>query len=409
MKKANPFDDYAGIARALSQYSDALSKFNIENYSRLLDSLSKNIALSDTISEITQRQMALFDRLDNYPLRQYERELSAAQLQWDALGKIAEAYKTPELDRLEKALMQSNLYAIRDFADNILKASYIEAPNIAFLKTAKIFEHTDLDMPKGISTVLKKMHVDTAKRLAYSEDISLDVKSRLFYIESFPYERVNVDETNIICSSLHLLSDLDETDLIIFLNYLEQHPNLALNNPTGRRILEIIQQWDDTIDFDRPYYYHARALDDGACPYTENELRRAPAGVTWHGRFNFVGQSHYYFSDMPKGALMEVAKHTKLPRIQVAKLRPIKPIRMIDLSHEIKTKNKFLDYCRFGSLNDNVNIHREYLIPCFVADCCRASNIEGIKYYGSKEYKNYVSWEDSYFSIVGSELHDSQT
>lgn len=226
----------------------------------------------------------------------------------------------------------------------------------------------------------------------------------MFYLEENPNERVNVEETNVICSSLHLLSGLDEADLIVFLNYLEQHPNLALNDPTGRRILEIISSWDETIDFDQPYYYHARALSENACPYTESQLRRAPTGVTWHGRFNFVGQSHYYFSDVPKGAIMEVSKHTKEPRIQVAKMRPTRSIRMIDLSQELKTKNKFLDYCRFGAADNNLHIQREYLLPCFVADCCRESGIEGIKYYGSKEYKNYVSWEDSYFSFEGYEI-----
>ena len=77
---------------------------------------------------------------------------------------------------------------------------------------------------------------------------------------------------------------------------------------------------------------------------------------------------------------------------------------MIDLSQELKTKNKFLDYCRVGATNTNLHIQREYLLPCFVADCCRESGIEGIKYYGSKEYKNYVSWDDSYFAFEGSEI-----
>ena len=101
---------------------------------------------------------------------------------------------------------------------------------------------------------------------------------------------------------------------------------------------------------------------------------------------------------------MEVSKHTKEPRVQIAKLRPTRPIRMIDLSQDLKTKNKFLDYCRFGATNTNLHIQREYLLPCFVADCCRESGIEGIKYYGSKEYKNYVSWDDSYFAFEGSEV-----
>ena len=34
--------------------------------------------------------------------------------------------------------------------------------------------------------------------------------------------------------------------------------------------------------------------------------------------------------------------------------------------------------------------------------------IEGIKYYGSKEYKTYVSWNDTYFDIIGCEIVDKE-
>ena len=402
MGKSNLFEHYDGISRALSEYSSILGRFNNENYNRILESVSRNLSLNDTLSEISLRQKALFDSLES-PLLKYAETMDMVSLQWDALSKIASTLKTPEIEKLQRSLMQNNFAGLFEFTD-ALQTSYIEAPNIALMKTAKIFEHIDANLPKGLPTIINSLSVDAANRLAYSENISLDVPSRMFYLEESPNERVNVQETNIICSSLHLLSGVDEADLIAFLNYLDQHPNLALNNPTGRRILEIISEWNEIMDFDQPYYYHARALGENDCPYTEAQLRRAPTGVTWHGRFNFVGQSHYYFSDVPKGAIMEVSKHTKEPRVQIAKLRPTRPIRMIDLSQELKTKNKFLDYCRFGATNTNLHIQREYLLPCFVADCCSASGIEGIKYYGSREYKNYVSWDDSYFAFEGSEI-----
>ena len=102
---------------------------------------------------------------------------------------------------------------------------------------------------------------------------------------------------------------------------------------------------------------------------------------------------------------MEIGKHTKDSRVQVAKLKPIKTIRMIDLSHETTSKNKFLDYCCFAPKPEEYPlIKKEYLIPCYVAICCKKQGIEGIKYYGSKEYKNYVSWDDTYFDIVDSEI-----
>lgn len=139
--------------------------------------------------------------------------------------------------------------------------------------------------------------------------------------------------------------------------------------------------------------------------YTEAQLLKAPVGVTWHGRFNYVGESHYYFSNKTKGATLEVKKHSKEKCVQIAKLKPIRAIKMVDLSQEIKTSNKFLEYCRFSpNPQDYSNIKREYLLPCFFADCCKTFGIEGIKYYGSKEYSNYVSWHDRYFECVDFEM-----
>jgi len=82
---------------------------------------------------------------------------------------------------------------------------------------------------------------------------------------------------------------------------------------------------------------------------------------------------------------------------------------MIDLSQKITGKNKFLEYCRFSpSPDDYSKVKREYLIPCFVANCCEFSGIEGIKYYGSKEYSNYVAWKDSYFACVDFEIQETK-
>ena len=80
---------------------------------------------------------------------------------------------------------------------------------------------------------------------------------------------------------------------------------------------------------------------------------------------------------------------------------------MIDLSVEYPTRNKFLEYCRFSPAQDDYSkVKREYLLPCFVANCCKANGIEGIKYYGSKEYTNYVAWNDGYFDFIDFELRE---
>lgn len=396
------FEKYEKLAKLFSQQKNIVSQLNLENYTRLIDHLTKVAVPELAIEEAVVRQVRM---LETFNTRIYEQHvvLDALVSQWDTLARIAGAYKTKEIVVLEKALLRNEFKALQRFADTLRVAKHIEAPNVALLKMAHAFEGVTL--PKGMTTILNQMHVGTAKVLANSESLSYDAISRRLFVERSPENTATISETNILCASMQVLSGIDEADLISFLNYLEKYPPYASTHIIGKQINDIIASWDRLIDFDCENYYHARALREGSCPYTESELLQAPHGVTWHGRFNYIGQSHFYFSDVPRGALLEVTKHSKEKKVQIARIRPIRAIRMIDLSGEIETQNKFLEYCRFKPApNEHPYIKREYLLPCYVANCCEMHGIEGIKYYGSREYSNYVSWNDAYFKLVDSEI-----
>ena len=75
-------------------------------------------------------------------------------------------------------------------------------------------------------------------------------------------------------------------------------------------------------------------------------------------------QSHYYFADSEQGAKAEINIHNRGAEVQVARLRPKRSIRMIDLSEEVKTKNKFLECLRYTASKSIEPI--EYLLPEFV-------------------------------------------
>lgn len=396
-----PFEGYDALLQMTSKFSDILKKSNIENMGRLTDSIAKAMEPSIAVAEIVDRQKQLLSSLD-IPSHSQPLAVSAIEKQWSSLSYLVDACRTPEIVSLQDSLMRNDFGGLQLFADS-LKSTHIEAANIAIIKIAPIFE--GISFPRGIMSAVNGLHVEAAKRLLNSESVSFDTKDKHFYVETSPEDRATVSETNILCSSLQLLSDIDEADLISFLTQLEKFPAFASEHDTGKRIREIVAQWNQYLDFDHDFFYHARSLPEGACPYTEDALRQAPAGYTGHGRYNYVGQSHYYFSDVEKGAILEATKHTKDTRVQIAKLHPIRSIRMIDLSGEITTHNKFLEYCRFNPVPAQYpNIKREYLLPCFVASCCEMHGIEGIKYYGSKEYRNYVSWNDGYFDIVSSHV-----
>lgn len=78
---------------------------------------------------------------------------------------------------------------------------------------------------------------------------------------------------------------------------------------------------------------------------------------------------------------------------------------MVDISQ--KTENVFLRFCRFSpDYSLATKVPREYLIPSFFSDCCKMCGYDGIKYYGTKSYSNYVTWSDGHFSIVSHEIVD---
>ncbi len=75
--------------------------------------------------------------------------------------------------------------------------------------------------------------------------------------------------------------------------------------------------------------------------------------------------------------------------------------KILDLSAKnMRGLNVFLKYIRFPLGGDRSNRPRVYLIPSFVSECCREVVIDGIKYYGGKEYSNYVTWDDGYYRFI---------
>ena len=181
---------------------------------------------------------------------------------------------------------------------------------------------------------------------------------------------------------------------------------MAMKYPIAIRIFNWLQTLYDEksqqIDFDKEMYYHSRNRKKNAAPYTCDLMLKAPHGTPGAGRYNHPGQSHYYFASTQKGAENEVSKYKNDEEVtQTVRLIPNRTICLLDLSGAIKQCNTFLRYIRFplDSLTDKTP--REYLIPCFIADCCQEIGFDGIKYKGSTEYDNYVAWTDGYFKDGG--------
>lgn len=330
--------------------------------------------------------------------------------------------QTEEICKLQKSLLDNDsISAASDYVQKLnmnwskicgytdIAQRSIQAQNIAMLRLLP--DYLEYKLPYGVKDTVKKLSKKAAKRVAEADDILYDTKDRKFYHEEEPEKKVAARTITVITSSIELFADITVSQLIPFISKLADNKTFAINHPVGKHIYEIIQSWNTFIDFDCEVFYHARPIEGEEKPYQlylEQEMLKAPPYISSHGRFNEVGSNCYYFADKKEGAINEIKKHcsSKTHAIEVAEIKPKRSIKMINLSEAgLSKRNNFIDYIRLAASNNSGKIKKEYLLPNFVAACCREAGIEGIKYYSSG-YNCYVTWQDDYFSFVDFDVVD---
>lgn len=322
---------------------------------------------------------------------------------------------------LKLASLQSNIYdslnsmrnswtAVEDYVSSLnntwdnsfnipnLVARSFEAPDIAVLKFLPDYDRFDL--PRGSKSVLKSLTKNAAAELMRTESVLFDPRDMRFYHKEKPDKKLSGDQITVAASSIELFADITLDELLSFESVLYNDVTFASEHPVGKKIFEIIKSWDSFIDFDDITYYHARQINRGKRPYLDSEMLRAPQNVSAHGRYNAVGKSCYYIAESKEGAVNEIMKHSggKRPDVQIAGMKAIQSAKIIDLSEIVTGRNNFIEHLRFTVENDSGIIVKEYLLPNYVASCCRRLGIDGIK-YKSTGYNCYVLWDDCYFKF----------
>lgn len=333
------------------------------------------------------------------------------------VAALAAATKTPELQNFQAQIEKSarakgsGLSVVSDYVNNLTsqwKASLavtdiavrsMAAQNLAIVRILP--GYAKLDLPRGSKSVLKSLTKAAAEKLTQTEDILFDPKEKDFYHKDSPEQKLTADQITVVESSQDLFADISLDGLLSFESQLYEDVTFALSHPVGKRIFEIIKEWNKFINFDADIYYHARKIEEGQSPFLDQEMMKAPVNISSHGRYNAIGKSCYYIAETKDGALTEISKHSggKKINIQVAGLKPIKAARIIDLSGEIKGINRFMEHLRFTVESEDGKIVKNYLLPNFVASCCKKIGIEGIK-YKSTGYNCCVLWKDDYFEFV---------
>ncbi|MDC7301001.1 hypothetical protein [Agathobacter ruminis] len=321
---------------------------------------------------------------------------------------------TQMLKDVQLGLANSNISACVNAIQKSLDSTSIAMADFSFVKTSELMKNIkpDIVMPAGLATAISELNKSSVERLAYNESIVYKSDERKFVSVPNENDYANAKELNIICRSEDLFELADseevfnENELMNFMTYLDEMPMLALQNEVGKKIYRLICHFPFQMGFDCNEYYHCRARAKDEAPYVWKQMKKAPYGVAGPGRYNHAGQAYFYFSDVKTGAETEICKHMSAKDkedmvLQTVKVGVTKNAKLIDLSAKnMRGLNTLLRYIRFP-LNDVGKNPRVYLIPSFISMCCKSAGIDGIKYYGGKDYSNYVTWDDGYYDFIG--------
>lgn len=406
------------LIQALQPLQDAMQPYhNLMEQNRLgfdaaaasLSSVAQTLVQNNALSSMTETLNAAAAVMQPY------RDINLFNA--DVLAAFEAATITPELREFRTQFegnvqaIGNGLSAISDYIDgltsqwdnslalnNVLERS-IAAQNFAVVRMLPNYD--DLELPRGGKKVLKSLTKTTAKKLMQSDKIQFDPKKKDFYHKDSPDIKLSADQITVVESSLELFEEFSLDSLLSFESKLEQNYAFASQHPVGARIFEMLKNWNHFISFEDITYYHARTLGEHQRPYYDSEMMKAPTNVSAHGRYNEVGRSCYYIAEDKEGAVKEIYKHSggTKPRVQVIGLKAVKPVKLLDLSGETKKTNRFIEHMRFTVENEAGKTVHEYLLPNYVASCCKEIGIDGIR-YRSTGYNCCVLWKDDYFEYA---------
>lgn len=416
------------MAEALSKsvaYAEMMHKTSEAVYASMAPTLA---AVADSIKSVTagvrlESIHAVLDSintsgwLSSYRASDVVKVVSAQQ---ELLAACTTSLQTPAIRGMADRFSSKDYFGAYESLASSLSGLTVRGPDIALLGNVGGLLESLGDfgyggsIPRGTKTFVRDLSKASLERLSVSEDVSVDIRGKRLLAADAETDpgacncvgddsgvvSANVRSFNVLTSSLSFLEGLSEVDMMKLQQLCSDDPAFARDCKAGRVIWETVRDWKDAISFDRPVYYHARLKPAGTAPYLKDDMAKAPRLLVKAGRFNGTQKAYYYFSDTEHGAMQEIGKHGSEDEAQVAEIEGKRDVRLIDLSGVGRGTNYFLKYLRFPFTNTDQVIPPEYLVPNFVAQCCRHAGIDGIKYYGSKTYSNYVVWDDDLFRIA---------
>lgn len=189
-----------------------------------------------------------------------------------------------------------------------------------------------------------------------------------------------------------------------FAAFLEKYPMLGVAHPVGRRILDSIGSFPRTRP-DKPTWYRARRIEHGR-QLGVDEMRVPDPRVVPvpSGRFNHLGQAHWYLASSKHTAAEEVIQKGELmvwmQKWIVGQLEPILNLVVFGPDDPdpvndsrvgelplIATAMIFGDYLRQDA-DRTAAWKPEYFIPVYVADAAKRAGFKAIRFTSTRTYSD---------------------
>ncbi len=178
---------------------------------------------------------------------------------------------------------------------------------------------------------------------------------------------------------------------------LEEYPLLAYKNEFAQKIYNEIADKKLPVTEIIGFFYRSRLVNGDVLD--SDEMKNAPTGIPFEGRFNHSGQSHLYLANSAITSIKEVVGDLTSSLVWLQKIEISENVdKILDLSFQWYMLSPSIStillslkvYNTIGRSDRNQdNWNPDYFLTRYIMDCAKSLGYNGIKYNSSKTTSDF--------------------
>ena len=313
-------------------------------------------------------------------------------------------YILEQIDTIKRAqlFINESMQHLNDIPKNIL----IALGNASF-QVNKLSNIQQMCLLKFIPSIDEHIYKKKMKQISKNDakimfemNINYDVERNRFLKND---KVVSLKLIKQCARSSDFFDEISADELLSLAQHLCEYPQLGSEHPVGKEILNICKKLKNEYlkEISPMVLYRARIKEKEDLGFLEEEMRKAPFGISSQGRFNETGRGTFYLTDSIEASCTEVRKHNStVAQIQIGKFKNKSSVYVLDIRG---WTNDFAKFCSTPSSNDK-KISKEYLISNYFGTCLKMCEINGILYKNKEGNNLYAFFDDKLFDYEGSQF-----